>query len=263
MELSLHGKNALVCGSTQGIGRAIAEAFAAAGACVTLLARNPERLEAVRQQLPAAHGQHHRTLVADFTFPEQLEHCIREHLQQTGIHYHILVHNTGGPAPGKLVEAPLSAFDQAFRQHLWTAHLLMQALLPGMRSEGYGRILLILSTSVRQPIENLGVSNTVRAALASWMKTLSVEIAPWGITVNAILPGSIHTQRLESLWDYQAQQLGLSRQEVIARTVAQIPAGRIGQPSDIAALALFLASPAAGYITGTSIPVDGGRTRCL
>lgn len=263
MELQLRGKNALVCGSTQGIGRAIAEAFAAAGATVTLLARNPERLEAVRQQLPTPEGQHHRSLVADFAFPEALHQVVQEHLHQSQLRYHILVHNTGGPAPGKLVETPVEAFEQAFRQHLWTAHLLMQALLPGMQAERYGRILLVLSTSVRQPIEGLGVSNTVRAALASWMKTLSAEVAPWGITVNAILPGSIRTRRLEDLWQYQARQLGVPVEEVVARTIAQIPAGRIGQPEEIAAVALFLASPAAGYITGVSIPVDGGRTRCL
>ncbi|MCS6966093.1 MAG: SDR family oxidoreductase [Candidatus Kapabacteria bacterium] len=263
MELHLQGKNALVCGSTQGIGRAIAETFAAAGACVTLLARNPERLKAARAQLPTPHGQRHSIVAADFSAPDDVERHIREHMEQAATVYHILVHNTGGPPPGKLFEAPLSAFDAAFRQHLWTAHILMQALLPGMRAEGYGRILLILSTSVRQPIEGLGISNTVRAALASWMKTLSVEVAPWGITVNAILPGSISTQRLQKLWEYQAQQSGISVEEVVARAIEQIPAGRIGQPHDIAALAAFLASPAAAYITGVCIPVDGGRTRCL
>ena len=263
MQLQLQGRYALVCGSTQGIGRAIAEAFAAAGACVTLLARNPERLHEVCRQLPTPFAQRHEVLVADFTKPADVARIIRHHLESTGRHYHILVHNTGGPPPGKLVEAPVDAFEQAFRQHLWTAHLLMQALLPGMRAEGYGRILLILSTSVRQPLENLGVSNTVRAALASWMKTLSAEVAPWGITVNAILPGSIRTRRLEALWEYQAQQLGISPEEVATRALAQIPAGRFGAPADIAAVALFLASPAAGYVTGVSIPVDGGRTRCL
>ncbi|MEN3027207.1 MAG: SDR family oxidoreductase [Chlorobiota bacterium] len=263
MELSLEGRRTLVCGSTQGIGKAIAEAFARAGASVTLLARSPERLEAVRAALPTPAGQRHHAIAADFSYPEELDRVMREHLDQSGLVYHILVHNTGGPPPGKLIEAPLTAFEAAFRQHLWTAHLLMQALLPGMRAEGYGRILLVLSTSVRQPIEGLGVSNTVRAALASWMKTLSAEVAPWGITVNAILPGSILTQRLQALWEYLAQQLGIPIGEVVQRTIASIPAGRIGQPEEIAAAALFLASPAAAYITGVSLPVDGGRTRCL
>jgi 3-oxoacyl-[acyl-carrier protein] reductase len=139
----------------------------------------------------------------------------------------------------------------------------MQALLPGMRQLGYGRIVNILSTSVRQPIEGLGVSNTVRAAMASWAKTLSVELAPMGITVNNILPGSIQTQRLESLWRYQAEQTGVPLESILEQTLQQIPMRRIGQPEEIAALALFLASPLAGYITGVSIPVDGGRTRCL
>lgn len=263
MELSLQGKNALVCGSTQGIGRAIAETFAAAGATVTLLARDPERLEEVRRQLPTPSAQQHGALVADFSDPETVAQAVLNHLETSGRRYHILVHNTGGPPPGKLIEASVDAFHAAFRQHLWTAHLLMQALLPGMRAEDYGRILLILSTSVRQPLDNLGVSNTVRAALASWMKTLSVEVAPWGITVNGILPGSIRTRRLEALWEYQAQHLGSTPEAVAAQALAQIPAGRIGEPSDVAALALFLASPAAGYITGVAIPVDGGRTRCL
>ncbi len=261
--MELHGRYALVCGSTQGIGRAIAERFAAAGACVTLLARNPERLEDVRRQLATPAAQQHDVLVADFSDPDTVARVVHRHLATTGRRYHILVHNTGGPPPGKLVETPVESFQLAFRQHVWTAHLLMQALLPGMRAEGYGRILLILSTSVRQPLENLGVSNTVRAALASWMKTLSGEVAPWGITVNAILPGSIRTRRLEALWEYQAQQLGISPQEVAAHALAQIPAGRFGEPAEVAELALFLASPAAGYITGVSIPVDGGRTRCL
>ncbi len=263
MELSLQGKNALVCGSTQGIGRAIAELFAAAGASVTIFARDRLRSETVRSQLPTPAQQQHDILVADFTFPDQVAQVLQHHLTQTGRTYHVLVHNTGGPPPGKLAEAPIEAFEQAFRQHLWTAHRLMQALLPGMRAEGYGRILLILSTSVRQPLEELGVSNTVRAALASWMKTLSVEVAPWGITVNAILPGSIRTRRLEELWHYQAQRTGTSVEDIIARTVAQIPVGRLGQPEEVAMVALFLASPAASYITGVSIPVDGGRTRCL
>jgi 3-oxoacyl-[acyl-carrier protein] reductase len=262
-ELSLSGMRALVCGGTQGIGRAIAFMFARAGAEVTLLARNPERLEQVRRELPTPEQQQHRILVVDMAQTEQLQRVLKEHLQQSGPAYHILVHNTGGPPPGRLSEAPLDAFEHAFRQHLWSAHVLMQALLPGMRQLGYGRIVNILSTSVRQPIEGLGVSNTVRAAMASWAKTLSVELAPMGITVNNILPGSIQTQRLESLWRYQAEQTGVPLESILEQTLQQIPMRRIGQPEEIAALALFLASPLAGYITGVSIPVDGGRTRCL
>ena len=255
---SLNGKRALVCGSTRGIGQASAPALAVAGASVVLLARNPERLAAARAALPSPGGAAHETLVADLSDPAALRSTLERYLAGHPP-LHILVNNTGGPPPGPALEATEAAFLAAFTGHLLAGHALVQCLVPGMREAGFGRIVNIVSTSVREPIRGLGVSNTIRAAVAGWAKTLSRELAPAGITVNNILPGSTRTGRLESLIASRAAAPGASVESVERAMQAEIPMGRFAEPREIAAAVAFLASPGAGYITGVSLPVDGGR----
>lgn len=255
---SLTGRRALVCGSTQGIGRASAEALAAAGAEVVLLARNAEQLRSVRAALPAHAGVTHDFLVADFTEPEKVREVVTKYLASQPA-FHILINNTGGPAPGTALEASLDALRAAFAMHLLCNHVLVQALVPGMRAAGYGRIINIVSTSVREPIKGLGVSNTVRAATAGWAKTLSKELSPFGITVNNVLPGSTRTGRLEMLLASRAKTADTSIDTIEASLTGEIPVGRFAEPEEIAAAVAFLASPAASYVNGVSLPVDGGR----
>ncbi len=176
---------------------------------------------------------------------------------------HILVNNTGGPPPGTVIEARPEEFTTAFAQHLICNQILVQAVVPGMQAAGYGRIINIISTSVKQPIAGLGVSNTIRGAVASWAKTLASELAPFGITVNNVLPGMTRTQRLDSLIASKAEKTGKTIEQITQEMIREIPAGRIGMPHEFAAAVAFLASPAASYITGINLPVDGGRTLCL
>lgn len=258
MDLSLKGKKALICGSTQGIGRAIATELALLGADCILLARNEERLKEAVALLDNKQGQTHQYAVADFQQPEQVKKVVAELAASTTIH--ILINNTGGPAPGLIQEASADQFLNAFQQHIINYQQLVQAVLPGMKQAGYGRIINVISTSVKMPIPNLGVSNTIRAATAGWAKTLSLEVAADGITVNNILPGYIKTGRLESLIQNNAAAQQISPEQLAADMEKQIPAKRFGETKEIAALAAFLASPAASYINGTSIPVDGGKT---
>lgn len=281
MDISLIGKRALVCGSTQGIGRAAAIELASLGASVTLVARNPERLEAVCKELPvrrdiAEHsgkagggsggaGQTHRWFAADFSDPSAVQEAIRTELAHASAAgpYTILINNTGGPAGGPIADASPDAFVAAFRSHLVCNHLLVQALLPGMKDAKYGRIVNIISTSVKAPIPGLGVSNTIRAAVANWAKTLATELAPFGITVNNVLPGFTDTERLKQLFTARATKEGKSLEEVTKASIATIPAGRLGRAEEVAAAIAFLATPAAAYINGINVPVDGGRTQSL
>lgn len=281
MDISLIGKRALVCGSTQGIGRAAAIELASLGASVTLVARNPEKLEQVCRELPvrrdvAEHsgkaaggagsgGQVHRWFAADFSEPSNVQEAIRTELahQSAAGPYVILVNNTGGPAGGPVAEAQAEAFVAAFRSHVVCNQLLVQALLPGMKAAGYGRIINIISTSVKAPIPGLGVSNTIRAAVANWAKTLSTELAPFGITVNNVLPGFTDTERLKQLFTARATKEGKTLEEVTKASIATIPAGRLGRAEEVAAAIAFLATPAAAYINGINVPVDGGRTQSL
>lgn len=258
MNLSLKNRTALICGSTQGIGLAIARELALLGANCILLARNENSLKVAIASLDNSQGQLHKYAVADFQFPEQVK-SIAATLAAEGT-VHILVNNTGGPAPGPIQNATAEQFLNAFQQHIINNQQLVQAFLSGMKAAGYGRIINVISTSVKVPIPNLGVSNTIRAATAGWAKTLSMEVAADGITVNNILPGFIKTGRLESLINTNAAAQHMSPEELAAHMEKQIPAQRFGETKEIAALAAFLASPAAGYISGTSIPVDGGRT---
>lgn len=259
MNIDLKGKNALVCGSTKGIGFAIAKQFAACGANVTLMSRNGALLERLIRDLPCEDGQTHDFLVADFTRPEQVKDAIQVKVQAHYI-YNILVNNNGGPAPGPVLHAREEEFLTAFNAHLLSSHYLVQALSDGMRQSGYGRIINIISTSVKIPLKGLGVSNTIRGAVANWSKTLANEIAPHGITVNNILPGATATDRLKQIIEGKSTKMNESVEAVEKEMLSEIPMNRFAQPEEIAFAAAFLASPFAAYITGINVPVDGGRT---
>lgn len=261
MNLDLIGKKAIVCGSTQGIGKASAIELASLGAQIVLLARDEQKLKATCTELPAHHNQVHSYQVADFSSTEHVSQVIRDYVTQNTVH--ILVNNTGGPPGGLAIDASIDEFIQAFSNHLLCNQILTQAVVPSMKSEKYGRIINIISTSVKIPLKGLGVSNTVRGAVASWAKTLSVELAPFGITVNNVLPGATRTGRLEALVQAKATKSGKSFDHVMNEMVTEIPAGRVGDASEVAAAVAFLATPAAAYINGINIPVDGGRTGTL
>lgn len=262
MNLNLEGKSAIVCGSTQGIGKAIAQELAQLGASVTLIARNMTKLQEVKENLNTSYKQVHQYIQADFSNPAELKSKIEEYLKENSSP-EILVNNTGGPVGGQIIDEPYSKFMDTMTAHLECNHLLAQALTPGMKEKNYGRIINIISTSVYVPIPGLGVSNTVRGAVASWAKTLSLELGPFGITVNNVLPGFTDTVRLEGIVQAKAKKTGKTEEEVITAMKMETPARRFGQPEETAAAAAFLASPAAGYINGVSIPVDGGRTGCI
>ena len=262
MSLSLSGNHALVCGATQGIGLATAKALAELGADVTLLARREEVLREVVAALPHPHpGQAHGWISADAADTEALRAKVEA--LAAGKPVHILVNNSGGPPPGTVHGTDIAAFEAAYRQHLLANHVLAEAVIPGMERDGYGRIVNVISTSVKEPISGLGVSNTTRWAVASWAKTLATELAAKGITVNNVLPGSTETPRIEQIIDTTAARTGQSREAVFEKMVAEIPMRRFAKPEETAAAIAFLCSPAAAYITGVNLPVDGGRTRSL
>ena len=258
MNISLEAKLAVICGSTQGIGLAIAQELSAAGASCILLARNEAVLRDITGSLASPKGQLHRFFVADFSKPGEVRKIASTIARENDVH--ILVNNTGGPAAGPIIEAEEDAFLKGFNQHVICNHVLAKAFVPAMKAANYGRIINIISTSVRIPILNLGVSNTLRGAVASWAKSMANELASFNITVNNILPGFTDTQRLSSLIEGNAKRLGKTVSEITSQMMNEIPMKRFAHPSETAALAAFLASPAASYITGTSIPVDGGKT---
>lgn len=258
MNLDLTNKNALVCGSTQGIGLAAAQELALLGANVTLLARNKEKLDHALLSLDSTKNQFHSILVADFGENTQVQSIVEVSNQ-----FHILVNNTGGPPGGKAVEADIEEFMAAFSNHLINNQLLVKAISPFMISEGYGRIINIISTSVKMPLNGLGVSNTIRGAVASWAKTLANELGGYGITVNNVLPGATNTVRLQSIIENKSNKLGKDINEIGAAMKAEIPAGRFAEANEVGSAVAFLATPAASYINGINVPVDGGRTGCL
>lgn len=260
MNTSLSGKHAIICGSTQGIGKSAAIQLSKLGASVTLIARNEDKLKAVLAELSP--NPKNGYVVADFTKPTELEQKIKSWASMNTAH--ILVNNTGGPKGGPIRNASVDEFIHAFSQHLICNHILVQQLYPGMREAGYGRIINVISTSVKQPLDGLGVSNTVRGAVANWSKTLANELGQFNITVNNVLPGATNTVRLQAIAENKAaQSTGIDYEEVMASMAAQSPMKRIAEPDEIANAIAFLASPAASYINGINVPVDGGRTKSL
>jgi 3-oxoacyl-[acyl-carrier protein] reductase len=261
MNLDLSGKTALVCGSTQGLGYACAVELALLGANVVLFARNEDKLKEVASSLPISKGQKHTYLVANFRDVNMVKEEAEKFAKQQTVH--ILVNNTGGPAAGTALSAKTEDFISAFNEHLVNNHNLVQTLVSGMKQAGYGRIINIISTSVKQPIPGLGVSNTIRAAVANWSKTLAAELGPFGITVNNVLPGFTKTVRADYIIQKKSKDSGKTETEVMQELVAEIPARRIGDPAEFGAAVAFLASPAAAYINGINLPVDGGRLGSL
>lgn len=262
MNIDLKYKNALVCGSTQGIGKASAIELATLGANVILMSRNESELKRTLEELPQHSHNRHSYLVADFSKPEQVDYVIKDYLKSNES-IHILVNNSGGPKGGKLIDADIEEFDLAMKMHLKTSHLLVKAVFPGMKDASYGRIINIISTSVKAPILGLGVSNTTRGAMANWAKTLAGELGVFNITVNNVLPGFTSTGRLESLIEKKADNNNVSRVDIEKEMMNSIPLGRFAIPEEVANAVAFLASPAASYINGINLPVDGGRLICL
>ena len=258
MNLQLQNKNALVCGSTQGIGKATAMVLAEEGVNVALLARNEAKLKAVLKEL-VNNGQNHSYLVADFSKPEELKQV----LESSKLDFHILVNNTGGPAGGPIFNAEIGEFEKAFTQHLKCNHILAQKTVPFMKTQCFGRIINVISTSVKQPLDGLGVSNTIRGAVANWSKTLANELGEFGITVNNVLPGATNTERLNEIIKNKAEKTGLSVEKVADIIKKASPAQRFAQPREVANAIVFLASEQASYINGINVPVDGGRTKSL
>lgn len=266
MDINITSKTALVCGSSQGIGKACALELAQLGASVTLFARNKDSLAQVLTELNAlpnkTPSQQHKVLIADFSDPEQVNTVINQQITDD-YGYDILINNTGGPSPGPANTSDASEFLSAFNLHLINNHHLVQAVIPMMKARGYGRIINVISTSVKQPLPNLGVSNTIRGAVASWAKTLANELGEFGITVNNVLPGATATARLDAIIAGKAAKQNISIEQATINEKSHIPMRRFAEPEEFAAAAAFLASPAAGYITGINLPVDGGRTSSL
>jgi len=260
MELNLNNKSALVCGSTQGIGRATAVALASEGARITVVARNEEKLKKIVSELPKTAA--HDYIVADFSNPKELKINVEKYLNSNK-GFHILINNTGGPRSGAILEATLEQFEAAFTQHLKCNHILTQLVVPFMKSEKYGRIVNVISTSVKEPIEGLGVSNTIRNAVGNWSKTLSFELGAFGITVNNVLPGFTETERLNEIIEIKAKKAKVAFKEMENIMKTYTPAKRFAKPEETANAIVFLASQAAGYINGINLPVDGGRTKSL
>ena len=261
MNLNLSGKTALVCGSTQGLGYASAVELALLGCHVILMARNEEKLIEAVKSLSKTASQNHSYLVADFNNIAMVKTIITNLVINNPIH--ILVNNTGGPAGGTALEATTADFLQAFNSHLINNHNLTVAVVPGMKAAGFGRIINIISTSVKIPLAGLGVSNTIRGAVASWAKTVATELGPFGITVNNVLPGFTKTSRADYVIAKKATDTGKTEKQVLDELEAEIPARRIGKPEEFGAAVAFLCSPAAAYINGINLPVDGGRLGCL
>lgn len=260
MNLNINNRNALVCGSTAGIGKATALSLANEGANVTLIARNEDKLKAVLAELPG--HRNHSYIVADFSNPEDLREKITDFITKNH-GFHILVNNTGGPAGGPVFNAKLEEFENAFTQHLKCNHVLAQAVVPYMKAEGFGRIINVISTSVKQPLDGLGVSNTIRGAVANWSKTLANELGQFGITVNNVLPGATGTERLTEIIKNKSAKTGNSEEESANAMKQAVPAKRFAKPEELAYAITFLASECASYINGINLPVDGGRTKSL
>lgn len=262
MDLSLRGKRALVCGASKGIGRACAIELAGLGASVVALARDEAALQHLLAALPSDAGQAHAALAVDLSDAAGLQRALDDELA-AGRGCHIVINNAGGPAAGRLIDAEPAALERAFTLHIMAAQVIARTMVPFMREAGYGRFVNIISTSVKAPIPGLGVSNTIRGAMANWAKTLAGELGPDAITVNNVLPGFTDTDRLSSLLGGRAEREGKALDSLRGEIMQSIPARRFAEPEETAAAVAFLCSPAAGYINGINLPVDGGRTPSL
>ncbi|MGB0716318.1 MAG: SDR family oxidoreductase [Phycisphaerae bacterium] len=257
--LTLNGKRAFVGGASQGIGRACAQELARLGAHITAVARDEAALGSLLAELPTEDGQQHALLVADFSNPEELAGLAAQTVEKHGAH-EIIINNTGGPASGPLMDATASDIIDGITKHILAYQAMAGVFVPGMKNNGYGRIINIISTSVIMPISGLGVSNTTRGAVANWGRTLAGELGPFGITVNNVLPGFTATERLRSLLSRKAERQGTTLEAIELDSKAGIPMRRFADPREIGSVVAFLASPAASYVSGVNLPVDGART---
>ena len=262
MNLDLTNKTALVCGASQGLGLASATELALFGANIIAASRSEEKLKAAISQLDTLKGQQHTFLVMDLSEPEAVKQTVSSFLAKDNV-VHILINNAGGPSSGPMIDTDAAEMEKAFRTHVISSHILAQLVVPDMKNAGFGRIVNIVSTSVKQPINGLGISNVVRAAVANWAKTLANEISSFGITINNVLPGFTNTDRLTYLFSQQASERGLTTNDIFEMTISTIPAKRVGKPEEFGAAVAFLCSPAAAYINGVNLTVDGGRTGSL
>ena len=260
LKVDINQYTALVCGASDGIGKAIAKELASQGARVILLARRQEELDKLLGELPA-HPKKHRAVSVDLSQTEELKSKIFDLVKTESIE--IVINNAGGPPSGPLLDAEVDVFEKAFRTHIVAAHTLAKLVVPGMKQKKYGRFINIISTSVKTPLANLGVSNTIRGAMASWAKSLANEVGGFGITVNNVLPGYTKTARLDQLMKATGERMKIAPEQVEKNWLSTIPAGRFGQSEELAEAVAFLASPAASYISGINLPVDGGRTPSL
>jgi 3-oxoacyl-[acyl-carrier protein] reductase len=262
MNLDLTNKTALVCGASQGLGFACATELALMGANIIAASRNENKLQSAIQKLDVSKKQQHNYLVLDLSNPEEVKQTVNAFLSK-GNTIHILINNAGGPPSAPMIETDAAEIEKAFRTHVISSHILTQLVVPGMKAAGFGRIVNITSSSVKQPINGLGISNLVRAAVANWAKTLANEISSFGITINNVLPGYTNTDRLDYLFSKQATAQGADKEDIYKKMAATIPVGRLGEPAEFGAAVAFLCSPAAAYINGINLPVDGGRTGSL
>ncbi len=265
MNLDLTGKNAFVGGSSKGLGKATAIELAKLGANVTFVGRDEQSLmqNLIDLSFIGTSGQRHDYVAVDYSNPEKVKTAVDRHMKKTNKTYHILVNNTGGPNPGKIQDAQEDEFIKAFDAHLICNHILTKLFVDGMKKDGYGRIVNIISTSVKVPLANLGVSNTIRGAVASWAKTMANELGEFGITVNNVLPGATETDRHFNLLKARSEKSGIAVEQLEQEMLKIIPMKRFGKPDEVAAAVAFLCSPAASYINGINVPVDGGRTGSL
>lgn len=261
MDLGISGKRALVLAASRGLGLGIAKALAAEGCHVLICGRTGEKLKANVAAIEASGGKADYVVadLADAHFVDQMIHAVHDKLG--GID--ILVNNTGGPTPGTAEEMDAEKLYNFFQSMVVRVITLTNALVPLMKTQGFGRIVTVASSGVFEPIPNLALSNTLRGALVGWNKTLATETASYGVTANMLLPGSIHTDRIDELQAANAKRSGKPIEEIRAGALKAIPAGRLGKVEEFAAAAAFLCSMQASYITGSMIRVDGGAAKSL
>ena len=263
MDLQLTGKRALICGGSSGLGRAVASALVAEGAHVALLSRSAAKLEAAAAEMNAAGPGRAVWVIADLADHDALLNAVDAAEEELGGPIEILLNNTGGPAPWGVQGLDPDLWRTQFEAMVLSVFRLTDRVLPAMKAAGWGRILNVASTSVVEPIANLGVSTALRSSVAGWAKTLAVEVAGDGVTVNTLLPGRIDTPRIGQIDAANAARSGVAPEEARAASERTIPVGRIGRPEEFGVVAAFLASPRASYVTGSLVRIDGGAVRAI